>query len=148
MPFALARPQEANADGPTALVGAGLAFTTPRAPHPAKPFRLEAFPQAAAGQDRAAAEDGEAVDADQRTRLSIAGDVPTPAGPPPPSAAPTRTAMNSAGLSPTAPMQQKVGQWPWLRERQQMPTRKDVDLDAKPVTSDPALEANREEAVV
>ena len=45
-------------------------------------------------------------------------------------------------------LHQIVSHQPRLHERQQMPTRKHVSLDAEPVTSDSALEADGEEAVV
>lgn len=45
-------------------------------------------------------------------------------------------------------LQQIVSHQPRLHEWQQVPTRKHVGLDAEPVTSDPALQADREEAVV
>jgi hypothetical protein len=58
------------------------------------------------------------------------------------------TATNSANLAPARRLQQVVGHQPRLRERQHVPTRKDVGLDAEPVTSDPALQADREETVI
>jgi len=58
------------------------------------------------------------------------------------------TATNSAIVAQAARLQEIVGHQPRLRERQQVPTRKHVGLDAEPVTRDPALQADREETVV
>lgn len=58
------------------------------------------------------------------------------------------TATNSAIVAQAARLQQIVGHQPRLRERQQVPTRKHIGLDAEPVTRDPALQADREETVV
>jgi hypothetical protein len=45
-------------------------------------------------------------------------------------------------------LEQIIGHQPWLHEWQQVPTRKHVGFDAEPVSSDPALQADREETVV
>ena len=45
-------------------------------------------------------------------------------------------------------LQEVVGHQLRLHEWKQVPTGKHVGLDAEPVTSDPALQADREEAVV
>jgi hypothetical protein len=58
------------------------------------------------------------------------------------------TATDSLDVAKAGRLQQIVGHQPRLHEWQQVPTRKHVSLDAEPVTSDPALQADREETVV
>jgi hypothetical protein len=58
------------------------------------------------------------------------------------------TATNSANVAQAGRAHQIVGHQPRLRERQQVPARKHVGLDAEPVVSNPALQADREETVV
>ena len=60
----------------------------------------------------------------------------------------SKVASNPALCAVPLELEQIVDHQPWLHEWQQVPTRKYVSFDAEPVSSDPALQADREETVV
>jgi hypothetical protein len=86
---------------------------------------------------------GRRANAYRRPRSSPAGRRDSEGGPTPDVV--SRAAQQHRSSESPCPDRGTIGA---IRERQQVPTRKHVGLDAEPVTSGPALKADREEPVV